>query len=175
MAVNRKDNQPKVSPRVVKDNLTRGNIKFIEAKLEGKNQTDAARLAGYSFPRQSGYDLMEQPKIQSALLTRMEDAGIDDNFIAKGLKEGCKALAPPRKDGGEQYADYFTRKQYLDIILRVRGDFAPETHQHISKNITVVIDHNMLKALKDAGGLDEKEAEVIEHEPIREENGKDNK
>lgn len=159
---------PQVKKKLNKDGLNRGMEKFINAKLEGKNNTDAARIADYTFPRQQGYALMKNPKVQSALLTRMEDAGINDKFIAKGLKEGCKALAPPRKDGGKQYADYFTRKQYLDIILRVRGDFAPETQQSISKNITVVIDHNMIKALKDAGGLDEKEAEVIECEVIKE-------
>lgn len=165
----RKDGQPIVKRQVLKSGLTRGQTKFIDAKLEGKNNTDAARLAHYSYPKQSGYELMKQPKIQTALLERMEEAGINDKFIAKGLKEGCKALAPPRKDGGKQYADYFTRKQYLDIILRVRGDFAPETHQSISKHITVVIDHNMLKALKDVGVLSEEETKVIEHEPIREE------
>lgn len=171
MTTRRKDNQPEVSKKLIKGNLTRGNIKFIDAKLEGKNNTDAARIGGYSYPTQSGYELMKSPKIQTALLERMEEAGINDKFIAKGLKEGCKALAPPRKDGGKQYADYFTRKQYLDIILRVRGDFAPETQQSISKHITVVIDHNMIKALKDSGGLDEKEAEVIECEVIKEEKG----
>ena len=36
---------------------------FIDAIINGKNQSEAARLSGYASPAQAGYMLMKSPKI----------------------------------------------------------------------------------------------------------------
>lgn len=59
--------------------LTEPQRKYLEAIVNGNNQTDAARLAGYKFPEQQGYYLARQPKmralIRQALLNRLESDG----------------------------------------------------------------------------------------------------
>ena len=48
-------------PAAVK--LTDQAAAFIDAIVDGKNQTQAARIAGYAFPAQSGCTLMKSPGI----------------------------------------------------------------------------------------------------------------
>ena len=45
-------------------NLTDKQSKFVDYYVaEGKTQTEAARLAGYSFPDYEGYRLVRQPRM----------------------------------------------------------------------------------------------------------------
>ena len=45
-------------------NLTDKQSKFVDYYVaEGKTQTEAARLAGYSFPEYEGYRLVRQPRM----------------------------------------------------------------------------------------------------------------
>ena len=45
-------------------NLTNKQSKFVDYYVaEGKTQTEAARLAGYSFPEYEGYRLVRQPRM----------------------------------------------------------------------------------------------------------------
>ena len=45
-------------------NLTDKQSKFVDYFVaEGKTQTEAARLAGYSFPEYEGYRLVRQPRM----------------------------------------------------------------------------------------------------------------
>ena len=48
-------------PAAVK--LTDQAAAFVDAIVEGKNQTQAAKIAGYAFPAQSGCTLMKSPGI----------------------------------------------------------------------------------------------------------------
>ena len=47
-----------------KNHLTDKQSKFVDYYIaEGKTQTEAARLAGYSFPEYEGYRLVRQPRM----------------------------------------------------------------------------------------------------------------
>ena len=47
-----------------KNHLTDKQSKFVDYYVaEGKTQTEAARLAGYSFPEYEGYRLVRQPRM----------------------------------------------------------------------------------------------------------------
>jgi hypothetical protein len=96
----------------------------------------------------------------------MEKAGINDTLIAKKLRDGLDAMAPPRKDGGKQYEDQFVRKQFLDVIFKVRGDYAPERTENIEKNIVIVMDGRMIEALRDSKALPIEEADVLDAEIV---------
>lgn len=153
---------PKLSVMEVK------HRKFVKGVLAGNNLCEAARLAGYkgtSYPQR----LMNRADVQRLLLSEMEKAGINDGFLAKRLKDGLNAKTVPRRDGGKRYDDQFVRKQFMDIVLKVRGDYAPEKVETTTKTIQLVIDHKMLEALKDSKALPEKELEELEylqHEPV---------
>lgn len=141
--------------------------RFVSELLKGKNQSQAAVSAGYRADYAK--DLMKMPQVKSLLDKAMRDAGIDDLLIARKLREGLDAKAPPRKEGGKQYPDQFVRKQFLDVIFKLRGDYAPERTENVQKTINVTIDKGWLEALKDTKFLEAKEVEVLEAEIVREE------
>jgi hypothetical protein len=97
----------------------------------------------------------------------MERTGINDTLLATKLLEGLSAMAPPRRDGGTQYADQFVRKQFLDVIFKVRGDYAPDRTETTEKHITIVMDGRMVEALRDSKMLETQDADVLEAEIVR--------
>jgi len=143
--------------------------RFVSELLKGKNQTQAAVSAGYRADYAS--DLMKMPQVKGLLDKAMRDAGIDDLLIARKLREGLDAKTPPKKEGGKQYADQFVRKQFLDVIFKLRGDYAPERTENVQKSISITIDRGFLEALKDTKFLSAHEAEVLEAEIVRDEHG----
>lgn len=142
--------------------------KFVSELIRGASQSSAAVAAGYSA--EHGTALMKNPAVQGLLHTAMQQAGIDDLLIARKLREGLDAKAPPRKDGGRQYPDQFVRKQFLDVIFKLRGDYAPEKSEHLTKTINLTIDMGMIKALKDTKFITDEEVGILEAEIVREDN-----
>jgi len=139
--------------------------KFIKNRVAGMGIGESALRAGYATATE-GSVLLHRPQIQTALQKAMAKAGIDDDMKAQKLKEGLDATYPEHlsKDGHTltpAAPDFFTRGQYLDKVLKIGGDYAPdrqiqEQHQVI---INVQMDTNTLRGLKDCGVID---AEVID-------------
>jgi hypothetical protein len=75
-------------------------------------------------------------------------------------------MAPPRRDGGTLYPDNFVRKQYLDLLCRIRGDYAPEKTEHLDKRIQIVLDRGMIEALRDTDAITVEEADVLDAEIV---------
>ena len=132
--------------------------------MSGKGINQSGIAAG--FGDQTGYALMKNPAIRSALATKMEQVGITDIFMAKKVKQGLNAKTVPRRDGGKRYDDQFVRKQWADIVFKLRGDYAPEKLETEHKIIQLVIDGNMLKALQDSKVITDKDLLELNHEPI---------
>ena len=144
---------------------------FIKHLLSGKPINRAGTLAG--FGHQTGYDLMKNPAIQNELARQMEKAGITDQYLAKKVKQGLNARTVPQKDGGTRYDDQFVRRQWADLAIKVKGGYAPEKIESEHKVIQIVIDSNMLGALKDARAISDVELvdiQALEHTPIEPEN-----
>jgi len=140
---------------------------FIKHLLSGKPINRAGTLAG--FGHQTGYDLMKNPAIQNELARQMEKAGITDQYLAKKVKQGLNARTVPQKDGGTRYDDQFVRRQWADLAIKVKGGYAPEKIESEHKVIQIVIDSNMLGALKDARAISDVELvdiQALEHTPI---------
>jgi hypothetical protein len=138
--------------------------KFVRRILDGETMSQAASSAG--FGPTYGSSLMKQPAIRSLLVTEMERAGINDTLLATKLLDGLDAMAPPRRDGGKQYADQFVRKQFLDVIFKVRGDYAPDRTESTEKHITIVMDGRMVDALRDSKMLETQDADILEAEIV---------
>jgi len=147
--------------------ISSAHKRFVRKVLEGETFGQAAIDAGYR-DRGYGSSLMKEPAIRSLLTTEMEKAGINDTLIAKKLRDGLNAMTPPKKEGGRQYEDQFVRKQFLDVIFKVRGDYAPERSESTEKHIAIIMDGRMVDALRDSKVLEEQDADVLDAEIVRE-------
>lgn len=141
--------------------LTKQQKQFIKGMLHGLNAGDAALKAGYNS-KAYGYYLKTQADIKSELTRQMEIAGIDEARLAKKLQEGLDAETVPRRDGGRQYPDHFIRKQFLEMVFKIRGDFAPEKTETIQKTVQITLDGDLVRALKDSNVLGIEETEYLD-------------
>lgn len=152
-------------PSLAKTGLAPKHYQFIGGLLSGKSIKDASLNAG--FGQASGYDLMKNPAIRNELQRQMEVAGIDDKYLALKIKQGLNARTVPQKDGGKRYDDQFVRKQWADLAIKVKGGYAPEKIESEVKVIQLVIDGNMIQALKDSRAVSNEELASLEHAPIQ--------
>jgi hypothetical protein len=147
-------------PTLEESGLMPAHRKFIKHLLNGQNISNSSQLAG--FGRQTGYGLMKNPAIKNELARQMEKAGITDQYLAKKIKQGLNAKTAPQKDGGTRYDDQFVRKQWADLAIKVKGGYAPEKIETEHKIIQLVIDGNMLQALKDSKAISRDELKELE-------------
>lgn len=137
--------------------------KFVKNLVNGMGVGQSALRAGYA-DRSEGTALLRDPSVLSALQTAMVRAGIDDEYLSSKIKEGLEATYPEKrsKDGSvlqEAAPDFFTRGQYLDKAFKVRGDYAPDRHIEEKKILTINVNMDTLRGLKDCGILD---AEILD-------------
>lgn len=128
--------------------VNRKHKQFMKNVLDGDNVGIAAKRAGFISDKYGHY-LMKQPVILTALQRVMEQKGLTDEYIAKKIKQGLNAYYV-KKDGGKKYPDFHARDKFVDKVLKVRGDYAPEKHQIEEKRITLVITPDFLKGLVDS-------------------------
>ena len=146
--------------------LTKKQKVFADGVLAGKSQTQAAVDAGFRQPTNYGSALMSRDHIREYLFHKFEEVGIDNDLVAMKMKDGMDAMSPPKKDGGKQYEDWFTRRLYLDMYFRLRGLYAPEKTEHVEKRIVINMTPELVKGLLDSGAIDSQELEYIKGEVI---------
>ena len=150
--------------------VTKMQKKFVQKYVESGEVCKSAKRAGFS-DGSYGSQLMRQEHIQTEIQKEMVRQGIDDVLLSKKMKDGLGAMYPAKvsKDGNllqKESPDMFTRRHYIDMILKVRGDYAPERHQIENKTIVIHIDKTFIKGLKDANAITEVEAEALEAEIV---------
>ena len=148
------------------DELTLRQRKFIKGIVSGNSPTEAMKNAGYS-PKGKASDIMGRPAVAQFLQKHMERVGITDELLAQKLRDGLNAKTTPKSEGGQRYDDQFVRKQFLDIIFKLRGDYAPERSENITKTINITIDRGFIEALKDSRAISGEQADVLEAEIVR--------
>jgi len=109
---------------------------------------------------------MANPSVKSLLLKKLEKWELNEDLIAKKIKDGLNARTVPQREGGTRYDDQFTRKQFLDLLIKIRGDYAPERIEATSRQIQIIIDGSMVKALLDSKVIKPEELETIEGDYI---------
>lgn len=135
---------------------------FVDKLVKTGLVYDSATLAGY---KQGSYGsfLKRQPKIQRAIVARLEKEGVTDTAIVRKLKQGLAAYYPPRKDGGKKYPDFFTRGLYLDKLHKIRGDYSPERIEiEERREFHIIFTPDTLKGLMDSGIIEAQELEATE-------------
>ena len=147
-----------------KGEITPAQSRFIHLKTMGANTTEAAKGSGIT--RGHGYKLLSQDNIKTEMAKRMVDSGITTEVISNKIKEGFDSMAPPRKDGGIQYPDMFTRRQYIDMAMRVLGLYAPEELNINQRVINITITPEVTKALLDSQVINVEALEELEYGSI---------
>lgn len=154
-------------PLANNDKITRKQNKFIKKVVETGNIRKSTALAGFSDPSYGSF-LMRQPKIQTALQTELEKAGLGDKKVASEIKNGLKATYV-KKDGGKLYPDFHARHKFLDTAIKIKGGYAPEKHEIEQKQLIIILSPELKRGLIDAKAMTEEESEVIEAEILEEE------
>lgn len=74
--------------------LNATEAKFVEAKLQGKNNKAAAMFAGIpeSSAKQRGYELIRRPQVREALGITLDQLGITFEAAVKPIKDGLTAM-----------------------------------------------------------------------------------
>ncbi len=127
-----------------------------------KSATDVGYKGNY------GSQLMKNEKIQTAIQVEMDRIGTTTEKVARKIDEGMDAYRVIR-DGGKKYPDFHVRKEYIDMAVKIRGDYAPEKHQITQEKLVLIITPETIKGLKDAEAITDADADVITAEVIEEE------
>jgi len=177
------------NPRILDPNkpLTPRERGYIKNRVKGKPIGKSALASGYAHEKYGSF-LESQEKIQTGIQKALEKAKLTDDFLAKRLKEGCKATIPERrtKDGlvlVPKHPDHFNRPRYLDMAFKLKKGYLPEG-AHEEKHLTVIqinLTDNRLKGLFESGMISKKEfeelskerQEIVEAEVIKEEGRSD--
>lgn len=121
-----------VSP---KDNLTHGERKAVAGKLAGKTQAEIGKTA---FPkatpgsaRSQVSQALSRPRVQKALQTELEKAGITPKLRAERLREMYDAVK------FEDEPDHKSRLEVDKHVSDLLGDKAPEKHLHANLSETL--------------------------------------
>jgi len=137
-----------------KKKLTPREAKFFD--ILAKNPTmpisEAGRQAGYSENTVASTIYRKLGKARNNFQIALEKAGLTDEYIAKRLHEGTNAFVTKvhqekhgnNKFGNERYeyhkenqVDFKSRKEYLELIAKIRGDFNPEDEGLNKTNISI--------------------------------------
>ena len=127
-----------------------------------KSATDVGYKGNY------GSQLMKNPKILTAIQQEMDNLKVDTHAIVRKIKKGLNAYRVI-KDGGKKYEDFHAQHKFLDMALKIRGDYAPEKHEIRQEKLVIILSPELRKGLIDAEAITEDEAKVIEAEVIEEE------
>ncbi len=163
----------KISPKTA---LTSREKAFIRNFVQTRKIGDSALRAGYA-DKSYGSFLMAQPKILNRIQEVLEKHGLTDDYVAQKLAEGCEATYPEKrtKDGAilqDKSPDFFTRGQYLDKVIKIKGLNAPDRLEIEHKQIVLNINIQAVEGLLDAGAITEAEAQEIKEAEVIEEGAK---
>lgn len=126
-----------------------------------KSATDVGYKGNY------GSQLMKNPKILTAIQQEMDNLNVDTHAIVRKIKEGLNAYRVI-KDGGKKYKDFHAQHKFLDMALKIRGDYAPEKHEIRQEKLVIILSPALRKGLIDAEAISEDEMEIIEAEALEE-------
>jgi len=119
--------------------------RFVENYLEnGGNATDAAKKAGYSdsYSRNASKNILGKPRIKTYLEKFFSKQGISERMhrAYMRLDQALDATRPMKFGTGagmtvEQVEDWPSRLDAINKILKIKGDFSPEQHEHVFQSM----------------------------------------
>jgi hypothetical protein len=135
-------------------------IKILEEN-PGMSFKEAALKAGYSEKTAQNASHNVVNRCKDEIRAIHEKCGITDTMLAKKLKEGLNAkLVRVFSEKGKVYYskqldDFPTRKGYLEIAHKLRGDFI-EKHEHDLKGVKTNVEFVIGGKIQDGGSKSER-------------------
>jgi len=151
--------------KVHKFQLTLKEREFLKKLIKTEGDVRKAGEIVFGNAGKDGYKLLRRERVVKALTVLMEDVGLTEKKLVEKLKDGLEAM---KYDYGQkkQVPDYFIRYKYLDLIFRLRGDYAP-TKYKVEGEVTHKVNEleSIIRNMSSAKELqDIKEAEIINQE-----------
>lgn len=114
---------------------------FVKAYTDPLSETfghqgKSAEFAGYTPSRGNG--LLKESQVQNMVRAALERHGIDDNYLAVGLKEGLRAEETKlatfegKFTDERRVPDFRARARFQELTHRLRGDMPREDVQNNS-------------------------------------------
>jgi hypothetical protein len=106
------------------------------------NQGKSAQSASYAAS--TGNALLKEPQVQNMVRSALERHGIDDDYLAVGLKEGLRAEETKlatfegRFTDERRVPDFRARARFQEMAHRLRGDMPREDVQ-VNSTILLII------------------------------------
>jgi len=105
---------------------------FVKNVLKGMDRAEAMSLASKAIgtelteasAKQLGAEAMAKPQVESAIVSALEEAGIDDRLVAEKIREGFDATAYTQT--GLEHTDFKTRLLYIQTVLKVKGQMGAD-------------------------------------------------
>lgn len=150
-------NMPKTNTSK-KTGITLRERKLIKGIISGKTKQQAALDAGFgsnlASSAQLAYQTLKKPSTREALLEAMEKAGIGDNALAQAMREGLKAkkAIAMRDDKPVMVDDHLSRAKFVDIAVKIRGDYASEKVEHSGQVDIRSVNINFVDSLPESNG-----------------------
>lgn len=151
---------------LIRKKLTVKQQKFVKKYVESGKVATAAANAGYGSPGYGSY-LKAQPNIQNAIERAMTKAGITEDLVGQTIKEGLGSTTPKLYDKSGmniirgEHPDFHVRKEYVDIVLKVKGAYAPERRETLDRRFVINVNLDTLKGMAEADVLDAEEVKEI--------------
>lgn len=131
--------------------------KFVEAKLEGKNNTQAAMIAtgtkSKDVAKTVGYRLSTSVNVQQAILSELELQGVDLTQMVKPVKEALEAnkIIVMGKGTDDSFVDvvpdWTARLKASDMLFKLTGAYSPPKPKE-EEQATKPVTEEELAALK---------------------------
>lgn len=122
---------------------------FVTNLLKGMSKVEAMKLASEAIgvdisqerANQLAQNALGRGAVDSAIVAALEKAGIDDELIAKRLRQGLDATAFTQT--GFEHTDFKGRLAYIHTILKVKGQIGADVaNQQAILNYTTFKDED---------------------------------
>jgi hypothetical protein len=104
--------------------LTKRQRKYVDARVKGAGQREAARQAGYSASTVTlaSRAVERSPAVQSAFQKALAKAGATDAKLAQVIAGGLDAEKVTYTEAGEMRdPDWYNRHKFADLTVRLKG------------------------------------------------------
>ena len=154
--------------KILKKNtpLTVKQKKYVRRVAETGAIWKSATDVGFKQPGY-GSQLMQNPKILTAIQVELDNMGATADVIARKIRKGFDATRVI-KDEGKKYPDFHAQHKFLDMALKIRGDYAPEKHEIRQETLTLIVTPETIKGLEDAEAITKAEVKILTTEATKE-------
>ena len=138
--------------------MTTMQQKYKKHRLQGKNKTESARLAGYSDPNAQSPRIEKSVKV--GIMEAFEKQGITDEYMAKKFKEEIEAEESKwnsDKKCWDNFIAHGIRVKALDIASKIRGYFKDVeiTNHNLIQQVIINATNTDNKAVRDGTRIDQ--------------------